>query len=808
MFSCQTLSEQILHIHASFVMNNKEIFKLALLELHSNIVCKLVKSETDPRGNAVSKVKKRGSDTGDTNTHALSAVVIPPLAGHVVSARDRAAQDSATPTPDLAQTDNTDQDMLQPIKIDRRPHSALNWGGKGRFRRKPAGPEASFGTTPVAIRLGLSPVHLGGRRAVYPLNHRGPSDSRIKTKLAWLAQPCEFCSASVYHDLITRQRSNKDIANTELLAEDLQKSSLQRQFSYDSVECGGITSHILFLLLGPRWLRSPWWEASRLTTQPPLLSTEEAKRAYMFMKLSVLAENNTDFFWHPKYGLEYSLSGFEKPMRMERQWNARAREMGDPRENQTTSGIVRRDPHTRKSGAMGKISTNRSALGIATRDILVSLASVFPTSQIWSRLIDGVASSSSWRGSSDGLYGADRKPALPAPHPTLKRGRAHPMKIVRTLITYSPISIIRAPGEEDNYSSLLLTPAAGAWDQAGRFTGQTSACSGKRELFTDSSLPQSEAVDLHFVRGLRSIACRKCEGRFRRVFPGHSPFNPPFHSTTALFLPYFTLISCQNLAVEFRPQSLKSSFILSQEVSVCGPSIGTELLLISSEALFTHFIILGAAVAERLVCSPPTNGEPGSIPCRVTLGFSHVGIVPDDPASRRVFSGISRFPPILSFRRCSIITYIALIGSQDHAVILEQRVAPNSTDVRLKEFRTVFNEQLIRVRKKMSIACINNDADIRLAWFRKTMANLNQKGLFEIRTPVLLDARIGKFREFNDLWARLRSPVYDQASDDCSLAAAPQSNQCYLTPGCMGFATCFLTSLLLVRVILGVSNKL
>ncbi|KAJ8878656.1 hypothetical protein PR048_019239 [Dryococelus australis] len=37
--------------------------------------------------------------------------------------------------------------------------------------------------------------------------------------------------------------------------------------------------------------------------------------------------------------------------------------------------------------------------------------------------------------------------------------------------------------------------------------------------------------------------------------------------------------------------------------------------------------------------------DPGSIPCRVAPGFSHVGIVPDDAVSRRVFTGISRFPP-------------------------------------------------------------------------------------------------------------------------------------------------------------------
>ncbi|KAJ8870304.1 hypothetical protein PR048_029325 [Dryococelus australis] len=50
-----------------------------------------------------------------------------------------------------------------------------------------------------------------------------------------------------------------------------------------------------------------------------------------------------------------------------------------------------------------------------------------------------------------------------------------------------------------------------------------------------------------------------------------------------------------------------------------------------------------AAVAERLARSPPTQGDPGPIPGRVT-GFSHVGIVPDVAVGRRVSSGISHSP--------------------------------------------------------------------------------------------------------------------------------------------------------------------
>ncbi|KAJ8865736.1 hypothetical protein PR048_033257 [Dryococelus australis] len=61
-----------------------------------------------------------------------------------------------------------------------------------------------------------------------------------------------------------------------------------------------------------------------------------------------------------------------------------------------------------------------------------------------------------------------------------------------------------------------------------------------------------------------------------------------------------------------------------------------------------------------------------SSPCRSGLnprpghsGFSHVGILPDDAVGWRVFSGISRFPLALSSRRCSILTSVPLIDSQD-----------------------------------------------------------------------------------------------------------------------------------------------
>ncbi|KAJ8896812.1 hypothetical protein PR048_002158 [Dryococelus australis] len=53
----------------------------------------------------------------------------------------------------------------------------------------------------------------------------------------------------------------------------------------------------------------------------------------------------------------------------------------------------------------------------------------------------------------------------------------------------------------------------------------------------------------------------------------------------------------------------------------------------------------GVVVVEWLDYHPyPPLGEPGSIPVGATHGFSHAGIVPDDTAGRRHFSGRSRIP--------------------------------------------------------------------------------------------------------------------------------------------------------------------
>ncbi|KAJ8878419.1 hypothetical protein PR048_018997 [Dryococelus australis] len=80
---------------------------------------------------------------------------------------------------------------------------------------------------------------------------------------------------------------------------------------------------------------------------------------------------------------------------------------------------------------------------------------------------------------------------------------------------------------------------------------------------------------------------------------------------------------------------------------------------ISSSLQNNHFYFPtfeGPATTERLDCSPPAKVNRVQSPRRVTPGFSQVWIVPDDAASRQVFSEHIPFPPPFAFRRCSMRT--------------------------------------------------------------------------------------------------------------------------------------------------------
>ncbi|KAJ8887757.1 hypothetical protein PR048_013975 [Dryococelus australis] len=80
-----------------------------------------------------------------------------------------------------------------------------------------------------------------------------------------------------------------------------------------------------------------------------------------------------------------------------------------------------------------------------------------------------------------------------------------------------------------------------------------------------------------------------------------------------------------------------SDFARSLQSSSCVPHDALPAVIAGN---FTSWGCGGVAV--RLLASH--EGEPGSIPGRVTPGFPQVGILPDDAVGWWVFSGISRFP--------------------------------------------------------------------------------------------------------------------------------------------------------------------
>ncbi|KAJ8890982.1 hypothetical protein PR048_010491 [Dryococelus australis] len=82
--------------------------------------------------------------------------------------------------------------------------------------------------------------------------------------------------------------------------------------------------------------------------------------------------------------------------------------------------------------------------------------------------------------------------------------------------------------------------------------------------------------------------------------------------------------------------------------------------------LYFAAFIIGRKLLHSLILLASHQGKLGSIPGRVTPGFSHVGIVRTMALVGRLSRGIP-FPPPFSIRRCSILTSVTLIDSQDLA---------------------------------------------------------------------------------------------------------------------------------------------
>ncbi|KAJ8881008.1 hypothetical protein PR048_017481 [Dryococelus australis] len=126
----------------------------------------------------------------------------------------------------------------------------------------------------------------------------------------------------------------------------------------------------------------------------------------------------------------------------------------------------------------------------------------------------------------------------------------------------------------------------------------------------------------------------------------------------------------RNIAGAVGDENVKSKFNPLAQLLNCSRGVGSYGYFVNpsrgeidSKHLFLSPMVAGATVAERLARSPPTKtnriqSPAGSPDFRKWESMPLVG----------GFSGGSPVSPVPSFRSCSILTSIPLIGSQDLAV--------------------------------------------------------------------------------------------------------------------------------------------
>ncbi|KAJ8877976.1 hypothetical protein PR048_022439 [Dryococelus australis] len=382
-------------------------------------------------------------------------------------------------------------------------------------------------------------------------------------------------------------------------------------------------------------------------------------------------------------------------LRMEQRRNARAGKSGDPRENPLTRGIVRHDSH------------------FATRDTDGDLARV-----------DAQEGFSFW------TPHAGRREDFARNQPLVAISEERPLLCNQTFSSFQPLPFYQEPKDEERspgkdeaggistlnsqealfrtydislacrWSHEVLGRAAqqGLEDRQGFaacLCGSKSAASlspgaeppsspysantpggwrtptGVRitvRLTPDGSLRAAArtCTGRRTARNIRPVLCMKGGWSRARVAAQSRPLLA--YVVTASMRPQRCAAPGSRVDENAETKRLRGSFC----VAVRGSGSGVLHLIGYFNARKVSYW-LGCWLASRL---PGTDrpvsllasheGESGSISGRITPGFSHAGIVPDDTAGTRVFSGISRFP-VISFRCCSILISITSIGSQDLA---------------------------------------------------------------------------------------------------------------------------------------------
>ncbi|KAJ8892995.1 hypothetical protein PR048_005576 [Dryococelus australis] len=162
--------------------------------------------------------------------------------------------------------------------------------------------------------------------------------------------------------------------------------------------------------------------------------------------------------------------------------------------------------------------------------------------------------------------------------------------------------------------------------------GFSYVCGKKRPMMTGTSTERGRlcVVDRHTAsttpRRTGFHSRRDHSGNSHTDFLGDLPFRQLLHSGAAPYSPRFTLIGSENFHVKSRPNLFTHS------------RVSNVLMTVKSCVQSLTLSVLMPNIVEILHL-----GEPGSIPNVIAPGFSHVEIVADYVAGRRVFSGISRY---------------------------------------------------------------------------------------------------------------------------------------------------------------------
>ncbi|KAJ8883160.1 hypothetical protein PR048_015000 [Dryococelus australis] len=151
--------------------------------------------------------------------------------------------------------------------------------------------------------------------------------------------------------------------------------------------------------------------------------------------------------------------------------------------------------------------------------------------------------------------------------------------------------------------------------------------------------------------GNYAVACVAFDRRAFSKYSGAAPSSP-----------HFTLVGSQELAVTCRAKHIKLKYILQR--------IDSHLRIRRDWRYFKSTAILGLELPGSTAARAFAfyKGKPDSIPDGIAPGFPQVGIVPDDAACRRIFSGISRFPHPSKFGAAPYSTLFTLIGCEDTEV--------------------------------------------------------------------------------------------------------------------------------------------